>query len=132
MPIYQYRCRSCGHELEMRQSFEDDALTTCPSCGEEQLRRVISASGVIFKGSGWYIKDSRSERGRRTLSSSSSSKDDESSAKGDGGGDSGGEGGGEGGGDAGTSESSSGDAGEKKVAQGSDASSSTGSAAKDD
>ncbi len=76
MPTYQYRCRACGHEFELRQSFEDDPITVCPSCQEDQVKRVISANGVIFKGSGWYIKDSRSERGRRAGAASTTGATD--------------------------------------------------------
>jgi putative FmdB family regulatory protein len=56
MPTYEYACRSCGEHLEVVQSFKDDALTTCPSC-EGPLRKVFSAAGIIFKGSGWHVKD---------------------------------------------------------------------------
>jgi putative FmdB family regulatory protein len=56
MPTYEYACRSCGEHLEVVQSFRDDALTTCPSC-EGPLRKVFSAAGIIFKGSGWHVKD---------------------------------------------------------------------------
>ena len=56
MPTYEYACRSCGEHLEVVQSFKDDALTVCPNC-EGQLRKVFSAAGIIFKGSGWHVKD---------------------------------------------------------------------------
>jgi|GEM_PF-695244 len=63
MPMYQYRCRECGHELEARQSFHDDPLTECPNCGAETgLFRVIQAAGVVFKGSGFYINDSKGDK----------------------------------------------------------------------
>ena len=75
MPIYEYVCDSCGYGFERIQSFSDDPLSECPRCGAE-VRRVISPVGIIFKGSGWYITDSRrqigsntSSRGRRQLSS---------------------------------------------------------------
>ena len=58
MPVYQYACTECGHQLEARQSFSDDPLTECPACAG-RLRKVLSAVGVVFKGSGWYINDSR-------------------------------------------------------------------------
>jgi putative FmdB family regulatory protein len=58
MPIYQYVCDECGFEFERMQSFHDAPLDTCPECGGS-VRRVISPVGVIFKGSGWYITDSR-------------------------------------------------------------------------
>ena len=56
MPTYEYACRDCGEHLEVVQSFKDDALTTCPSCAGS-LRKVFSAAGIIFKGSGWHVKD---------------------------------------------------------------------------
>ncbi|MDX1658871.1 MAG: FmdB family zinc ribbon protein [Nitriliruptorales bacterium] len=56
MPTYEYACRDCGEHLEVVQSFKDDPLTECPSCDGE-LRKVFSAAGIIFKGSGWHIKD---------------------------------------------------------------------------
>lgn len=56
MPTYEYACRGCGRSLEVVQSFSDDPLTTCEECGGE-LRKVFSAAGLIFKGSGWHIKD---------------------------------------------------------------------------
>ena len=58
MPTYQYACTECDEQLEVRQSFSDDALTVCPSC-EGRLRKVFSAVGVVFKGSGFYKTDSR-------------------------------------------------------------------------
>ena len=60
MPTYQYACTksTCGHRLEAVQSFSDDPLTSCPVC-EGRLRKVFSAVGVVFKGSGFYRTDSR-------------------------------------------------------------------------
>ncbi len=59
MPTYQYACTECGHTFDQVQSFSDAALTVCPSCGGK-LRKVFSAAGVVFKGSGFYRNDSRS------------------------------------------------------------------------
>ncbi|MDX6208468.1 MAG: hypothetical protein QOE24_859 [Frankiales bacterium] len=58
MPTYQYVCNDCGESLEAVQKFSDDALTECPAC-EGKLRKVYSAVGVVFKGSGFYRNDSR-------------------------------------------------------------------------
>jgi putative FmdB family regulatory protein len=58
MPTYEYACKSCGEHLEVVQSFKDDALTTCPSCGSP-LRKVFGTIGIAFKGSGFYRNDSR-------------------------------------------------------------------------
>lgn len=61
MPLYQYECRTCEQSFERRQSFSDDPLTNCPLCGAENaVDRVITPVGVIFKGSGFYINDSKS------------------------------------------------------------------------
>lgn len=59
MPTYQYSCTACGEPLEVVQSFTDDALTECPSCGGK-LRKLYNAVGIVFKGSGFYRTDSRS------------------------------------------------------------------------
>ncbi|MEV6649273.1 FmdB family zinc ribbon protein [Streptomyces sp. NPDC051219] len=58
MPTYQYQCTECGEGLEAVQKFTDDALTECPSC-EGRLKKVFSAVGIVFKGSGFYRNDSR-------------------------------------------------------------------------
>ena len=60
MPVYEYACTACGERLEVRQSFTDEPLTVCPECAG-RLRKVLSAVGVVFKGSGFYRTDSRSE-----------------------------------------------------------------------
>jgi putative FmdB family regulatory protein len=60
VPTYQYACTACGEELEAVQSFTDAALTECPACGGA-LRKVFSAVGVVFKGSGFYKTDSRAK-----------------------------------------------------------------------
>ena len=58
MPTYQYQCTECGEALEVQQTFTEDALTVCPNCNG-MLRKVFSAVGVVFKGSGFYRNDSR-------------------------------------------------------------------------
>jgi len=57
MPIYEYRCSSCGHELEAIQKFSDAPLVTCPSCNAATLVKQVSAAGFQLKGSGWYVTD---------------------------------------------------------------------------
>ncbi|HSX68410.1 FmdB family zinc ribbon protein [Nocardioides sp.] len=79
MPTYQYACTACDHAFEQFQSFSDDALTVCPEC-EGRLRKVFSAAGVVFKGSGFYRTDSRSGSSSNSSSSSSSSSSASSSA----------------------------------------------------
>ena len=58
MPTYQYACTACGHQLEAVQSFSDEPLLECPVC-EGRLRKLFSAVGIVFKGSGFYRTDSR-------------------------------------------------------------------------
>ncbi|MFJ9811564.1 FmdB family zinc ribbon protein [Streptomyces sp. NPDC101158] len=76
MPTYQYQCTECGEGLEAVQKFTDDALTECPNC-EGRLKKVFSAVGIVFKGSGFYRNDSR---GSSSSSSPASSKPSSSSA----------------------------------------------------
>jgi putative FmdB family regulatory protein len=58
MPTYSYHCDTCGHDFDAVQKFADDPLRECPECSAP-IRRVIQPVGVVFKGSGWYITDSR-------------------------------------------------------------------------
>ena len=57
MPIYEYRCSTCSHELETLQKFSDPPLTDCPACGKASLVKKISAAGFQLKGTGWYATD---------------------------------------------------------------------------
>ena len=57
MPIYEYRCEHCGHELEKMQKISDAPLTDCPECGRPALKKLISAAGFRLKGGGWYETD---------------------------------------------------------------------------
>lgn len=59
MPIYEYRCGACGHELEVMQKMSDKPLVECPSCGKPALSKLVSAAGFQLKGSGWYVTDFR-------------------------------------------------------------------------
>jgi putative FmdB family regulatory protein len=70
MPTYQYACTECGHSFEQFQSFSEDALTVCPQC-DGRLRKLYNAVGVVFKGSGFYRTDSRSDSASSTPASSS-------------------------------------------------------------
>ncbi|MFD4989416.1 FmdB family zinc ribbon protein [Streptomyces sp. NPDC058374] len=80
MPTYQYQCTECGEGLEAVQKFTDDALTVCPSC-EGRLKKVFSAVGIVFKGSGFYRNDSRGASS--SSAPASSSKSSEKSEKAD-------------------------------------------------
>jgi len=79
VPTYQYACTECGADLEVVQSFSDDPLTTCPEC-QGRLRKVYSAVGIVFKGSGFYRTDNSSSSNSSALTGSSKSS---SSAKAD-------------------------------------------------
>jgi len=81
MPTYQYACSACSHEFEIFQAFTDSSLTQCPECGGE-LKKVYSAVGVVFKGSGFYKTDSQSssQSGSKSASISSSAPAATSSA----------------------------------------------------
>ncbi|MGQ4487680.1 FmdB family transcriptional regulator [Streptomyces sp. 372A] len=69
MPTYQYQCTECGEGLEAVQKFTDDALTVCPNC-DGRLKKVFSAVGIVFKGSGFYRNDSRGSSSSSTPASS--------------------------------------------------------------
>lgn len=77
MPTYSYRCTECSVAFDIQQAFTDDSLTECPSC-EGRLRKVFSAIGVTFNGSGFYRTDSRAGSGEKKSSESTSG---DSSAK---------------------------------------------------
>jgi len=67
MPIYEYRCESCQHELETIQKISDPPLRDCPSCGEPALKKKISAAGFRLKGSGWYETDFKTGGQKKNL-----------------------------------------------------------------
>ena len=60
MPIYEYRCDSCGFQKEHLQKMSDPLLTTCPECSQESYSKLLSAAGFQLKGSGWYATDFKS------------------------------------------------------------------------
>ncbi len=60
MPIYEYQCNDCGHELEALQKMSDEPLSQCPECDQESLKKKISAPGFRLSGSGWYETDFKS------------------------------------------------------------------------
>lgn len=60
MPIYEYECEACGHQLEALQKLSEDPLRDCPECGKPALRKLISAAGFRLKGGGWYETDFKS------------------------------------------------------------------------
>ncbi|MET8028111.1 FmdB family zinc ribbon protein [Streptomyces avermitilis] len=79
MPTYQYQCTACGEGLEAVQKFTDDALTECPNCAG-RLKKVFSAVGIVFKGSGFYRNDSRGSSSSSSPASSAKSAGSTSSS----------------------------------------------------
>jgi len=79
MPIYEYRCSSCGHEKEVLQKLSDAPLAECPACGKSTLRKLVSAAGFHLKGSGWYATDfkggAKPKEGSQEAQDKSASKD---------------------------------------------------------
>jgi putative FmdB family regulatory protein len=74
MPIYTYRCESCGVQFERQQSFTDQPLNRCPECNKKTLRKVYLPVGIVFKGSGFYATDHKSPSGARTTAYSKTSE----------------------------------------------------------
>ncbi|RPH57027.1 MAG: zinc ribbon domain-containing protein [Chloroflexi bacterium] len=74
MPIYTYRCESCGVQFDRQQSFKDEPLTRCPECNKKSLRKVYAPVGVVFKGSGWYATDHKSPSGASRPTTKSENK----------------------------------------------------------
>ena len=75
MPIYTYRCESCGVQFERHQSFTDAPLKTCPECRKKALKKVITPTKIIFKGSGFYSTDHKSPSGSETRESKNTTKE---------------------------------------------------------
>jgi putative FmdB family regulatory protein len=81
MPIYEYRCEACGHELEALQKLSDPVLTICSACGEPRLKKAISAPNFRLKGSGWYETDFKKEGDKkRNLADSGTAANDSGEA----------------------------------------------------
>ncbi len=78
MPVYLYECEDCGERFEAKQSFSEAPLSICPTC-EGSIHRVIQPVGVVFKGSGFYVTDSR---GKQNLATSGTRKEDAKPAEG--------------------------------------------------
>ncbi len=113
MPTYQYACTECNHAFEQFQSFSDDALTVCPQC-QGRLRKVFNAVGVVFKGSGFYRNDSRTDG--KSAASASKSGSDSSGSTSDAGSGTSSDGGSGSSSDSGSSEKKSGDTSAKPAA----------------
>ena len=66
MPIYAYKCASCGHAKDVLQKMSDDPLSICPACGQASFQKQLTAAGFQLKGSGWYVTDFRGGNGGTT------------------------------------------------------------------
>jgi len=85
MPIYEYQCESCGHEMEKIQKMSDERLKDCPACEKPALKKLVSAAAFRLKGDGWYETDFKTGSKKNALhraDSSSDSSSDGSSGKG--------------------------------------------------
>lgn len=76
MPIYEYRCQACGHELEKLQKLSDAPLVDCPACGQPALTKLVSAAGFRLKGGGWYETDFKKDGKRNLVGDSDGAKKD--------------------------------------------------------
>jgi putative FmdB family regulatory protein len=65
MPIYEYQCKACGHELEVIQKISEEPLRFCPECGKEELSKLVSAAGFRLKGGGWYETDFKGSKDKK-------------------------------------------------------------------
>ncbi|WP_287497242.1 FmdB family zinc ribbon protein [Pandoraea sp. CB10b_02] len=70
MPIYAYRCETCGFAKDVLQKMSDDPLTQCPECGKDSFRKQVTAAGFQLKGSGWYVTDFRGGSGGASATAS--------------------------------------------------------------
>ena len=82
MPIYAYRCDSCGFEKDVLQKISDAPLTQCPSCGKDAFRKQVTAAGFQLKGSGWYVTDFRGGNGGKSAPATGGKAAGESSSDG--------------------------------------------------
>lgn len=81
MPIYAYRCETCGHAKDVLQKMSDDPLTVCPACGAPTLRKQVTAAGFQLKGSGWYVTDFRDKPADKSADKSADKTGDKTGDK---------------------------------------------------
>lgn len=79
MPIYEYECQACGHQMEAMQRMSDDPLKDCPECHKPELKKLISASAFRLKGGGWYETDFKSKNQKNLSKSGESGSGDSKS-----------------------------------------------------
>jgi putative FmdB family regulatory protein len=75
MPIYAYRCESCGFAKDVLQKISDAVLTDCPTCGQAKFQKQVTAAGFQLKGSGWYVTDFRDGKGGKPAGGGESTSD---------------------------------------------------------
>ena len=80
MPIYAYRCATCGHAKDVLQKMSDPLLTVCPSCGASTFVKQVTAAGFQLKGSGWYVTDFKGDSSAKPASNEAKNGDDKSEA----------------------------------------------------
>jgi putative FmdB family regulatory protein len=84
MPIYEYRCSACGHEFEVMQKMSDGPIRKCEACGRLKVKRLVSQSSFVLKGSGWYVTDYAGKKGQgRSLRRDAGENDTKSDTKAD-------------------------------------------------
>ena len=81
MPIYDYKCSKCGHQMEVIQKITDDPKTVCPKCESKSLKKLISAPSFRLKGSGWYETDFKTGNKKNILNKEKDAKDSNKSKK---------------------------------------------------
>ena len=81
MPIYEYECLKCGHQLEVMQKMSDEPLKQCPKCKAKKLEKIISQSAFAFKGSGWYVTDYSKSGAKKNDSNADKSETSETKAE---------------------------------------------------
>jgi putative FmdB family regulatory protein len=82
VPIYEYRCENCDHRMEKLQKISDEPIKTCPSCGEDGLRKLVSAAAFKLKGTGWYETDFKDKKPKKDEKTSTSTKKETKNAAG--------------------------------------------------
>lgn len=80
MPIYEYQCSACGHQLEIVQKMSDPLLTECPQCKQKSLQKLVSAAGFQLKGTGWYVTDFKNKNKSDPTAKTDSGKSDTGTA----------------------------------------------------
>lgn len=83
MPIYEYRCESCGHQEDHLQKVSEKPLTVCPACGKRAYKKMLSAAGFQLKGSGWYATDFKNTGGKASAKASEPAKAEAKPAEGE-------------------------------------------------